>query len=180
MTILTGGLGFAPYALVTGGLAPSVPVSTQAPYRDADVLDAFRAALDATGAFDAVLDALPEEQGESSEYEALAAITPVPGGARQTQDFVDSGGILNTRRSRYVLTLIVRDEDAGVRNRRLDLLQNIAHNALDGVSVGGMTIPAWTRLDDWGYLKATDPERRVQANGGFAYQVYDGAHAVNY
>lgn len=162
-----------------GGKAVA-PTPTTALYRDADVLDAARAALEATGAFDAVLEALPEERGEGAAGDLLAVVeTAAVGGGTESQDFVDAGGVvINTHKYQANITIIVRDESAATRNRVLDQLCNVAHNAIAGQNFGGLTIPAWTRIDRFGDVPAKSPERRKRAVFRFAYLVADGGHGV--
>jgi hypothetical protein len=137
---------------------------------DWDVLTAIRDAIAATGEFDGVfMSDLPEERGRSGGDHNAAWVSPQTW--EESSDFEDPGQTVLTRKVGWTLTLMVRRQDPEARDRELTRLLSVAQNAVDGQSVGGLTLPAWTRLKSGRYEKARPPERRLISSGTFAYQV---------
>ena len=133
-----------------------------------DILDDVKARLWATGAFDAVYrGASPEVRGRAAS-DRLAAIVAATSW-EQTDLSDDETMVQSTRNVRWQLTLIVRDDDPETREKTLNSLLVTAQNTLDGQSLGGVTIPAWTRLKSGVYQPATPPEQRMVVTGEFAY-----------
>lgn len=140
------------------------------PTGDCGVLDDARDRLVETGVFDAVYrSALPESRGRSSADRIVAVVTPSDW--EQTDESDDEDTVQSTRRARWTLTIIVREEDPETRERLLDQLLTTSQNALDGQTLGGITIPDWTRLRRGRYEPPVDVEQRMVVTGEFAYWI---------
>lgn len=137
---------------------------------DGDVLDDAQGRLQATGAFDGVYrSALPESRGGAAGDRLAAVVAPLDW--EQTDDVDDETLVQSTRRVRWTLTLIVRDDDPEARERALEKLLAVAQNALDGQALAALTIPDWTRLRRGRYQPPSAPEQRMTVTGEFAYWV---------
>ena len=142
---------------------------------DFSILNDARDRLAALGVFDGVYrSALPEDKGQSSG-DKLAAVV-APGDWDEVDERNDEETVQSTRRVRWALTLIARDDDPELREAALDDLLSASQNALDGVSLAGVTIPDWTRLRRGRYEPSQSPEQRMTVVGEFAYWVegFDG------
>ena len=138
-------------------------------HRERDVRGAVRDLLDATGGFDGVYPAgLPEDRGERSGDLRAAAIEPL--GTRIAAQGDDVAGAL-TADATLALTLIARDDDPETRDAAAERLLYLAADALNGVSLAGVTLPASTRIQSWTWRKAVAPERRIEAVLEFQYLV---------
>jgi hypothetical protein len=138
--------------------------------RDWDILEAARDLLVATGEFNAVYRAaLPEVRGRSAA-DAIAAVLALA--SWQEVDRMDDPGEVQSERTvTWTLTLIVREDDAELRERTLDRLLAVAQDALDGQRLADVTIPGWTRLRSGKYETATPPEQRMSVTGEFRYWI---------
>ena len=137
--------------------------------RDQDVFRAIKAALEATGAFEAVLlHQDPDRPRVANDRSPIATVR------RTSANEVDLCGFPITRERAvdYELTIAVRGMDPEARFEALDLLRDLAADALDGRSLASLTLPSRTTLagsiDD---LKAGPPEHRVTMKGRFAYLI---------
>jgi hypothetical protein len=154
---------------------PSGPASGSFPgppsVGDWDVLEAVRDAIEATGEFDGVfLPDLPEERGTSSGDGNAAWVSPL--NWDESDEFQDPGDLaVLVRKVGWTLTLMVRRGESLARGRELSRLVAVCQNAVSGQSVGGLTIPAWTRLKSGRWEKARPPEQRLVSAGTFAYVV---------
>ena len=138
--------------------------------RDYDCLQAIQTLLGATGYFDAVyIGGLPERQGQSSSYSAAAALEIA--GWDEIDAYDDFASIDQKRSVRWTLTLMSRDPDPEIRDRKIDQLYNIAANTLDGVSFAAGCVPSLSKLRRGNYQPATPPERRMTVQGEFEYFV---------
>jgi len=138
--------------------------------RDRDVRNAIHDALVATGAFDGVvLWGLPEEYGSAASQLALAAIEPDSSEQRDEWDSQPAGGL--TVHSRVKITLLLRADDPVLRDEAAELLVDTVANALNGQSLAGLTLPAWTRVTGWQWQPAVPPERRITVSCNYAYIV---------
>jgi len=138
--------------------------------RDRDVRNAIHDALAATGAFDGVwIRGLPEEYGTGASQIAVAAIEPESSSQDDRWDSQMAGGLVVTSRVR--LTLLYRNEDPQLRDEAAELLLDTAANALNGQSLAGLTLPAWTRFTGWQWQPATPPERRITVSFSYSYIV---------
>jgi len=138
--------------------------------RDRDVRNAIHDALIATGAFDGVwIWGLPEDYGTGASQLAAAAIEPESSKQEDRWDSEPGGGLIVTSTVR--ITLLQRDDDPQRRDEAAELLFDVAANALNGQSLGALTVPGWTRFTGWRWQTATSPERRIAATFQYAYIV---------
>jgi hypothetical protein len=138
--------------------------------RDRDVRNAIQAALVASNAFDAVwIWGLPEDYGSAASLQAAAAIVPQSSRQEDLWDAQAAGGLVIT--SRVGLTLLYRNEDPQLRDEGAELLLDTAANALNGQSLAGWTLPAFTRITEWAWQAPTVPERRITATLSYQYIV---------
>jgi len=137
--------------------------------RERDVRTAARDALLATGVFaDVWLTGLPEQYGQAASELTAAAIAP-KSGRKKTRGDAGNANIWIEVTSVVIVTLLVRNSDPQLRDEQLELLKDTAEDALDGQSLGGLTIPDLTYLSDWQYEKETPPERRLTAKLTYSY-----------
>lgn len=140
-----------------------------------DVRVAVRDLLDATTAFDGVyLSGLPERRGERGGDLQAAAVEPDETAASCGWDDVSGSSVMTARAT---ITLLARDDDPQTRDEMAERLLETARDALDGRSLAGKTLPEWTRIRSWTWLKPTPPERRIGATLEFRYLV-DGREAA--
>jgi hypothetical protein len=154
---------FTPLAPAPVPTPPAPPGSSA--YGDADAYAAILAALEATGAFESVLFAIPPDR-----LALAAAATPlvslVPEGWEEFDD-VDPTAIL--RRVSFALYLLVRDDDPLARLSGLARLDAAAHTALEGSGLGGC-LPGLTRLRRARYdMRSLHPEQAARIDGEFTY-----------
>mgnify|MGYP001049353879 CR=1 FL=1 len=136
-------------------------------HRERDVRDAIQELLDSTRAFDRIHSgAPPDAGGESSGARRSASIEP--NGTVVAGQGDDVGGALKATAT-VTLVLLARDDDPTVRDAAAETLLNTAAAALNGRSLGGITLPGSTRLRSWTWRKATPPERRIEAILEFQY-----------
>lgn len=151
--------------------APSPPQGL----RDWHVLEGVRDLLAATNEFDGVgLSELPETQGVGAGVIKLAIVSPLDW--EEIDETDDEADVQDTIRVRFTLTLLVRIDDAALRDNETDRLLCVCKNALDGrplVMRGGesATIPGWTKLRRGRWEKAVPPERRMTVLGESTYWI---------
>ena len=140
--------------------------------RDRDVRNAIQTALQETGAFDGVwIWGLPENYGTGASQLAAAAIEPE---SSTQSDLWDGGSETGLRvTSRVTITLLFRHEDPQLRDEGAELLFDTAANALNGRSLGGLTLPDMTKFTTWKWQPPTAPERRISAVFSYQY-ILDG------
>jgi len=131
------------------------------PFRERDIRNLIGDLLDQTGAFDRVyLSGLPEDRGEPSGDSRSVAIEPWETTRADPWDD-DGGDPLLTCRVHVVF--LARHDDPRIRDEMVELLLNVAADALGGNSFGGAAIPARTQLRSWSWQKSKAPERRISA-----------------
>jgi hypothetical protein len=131
------------------------------PYRERDIREAIRDALEDTGAFDGVyLRGLPEDRGEPSGDARCVAIEPAETAVAAPWD--DTAGDL-VMSCRVNLTILARDEDPQVRDEAAEMLLNVVANVLNGQGLAGASLPCMTRIASWAWQKPLAPERRIAA-----------------
>jgi hypothetical protein len=146
------------------------------PFRERDIRNLIHDLLDQTGAFDGIyLSGLPEERGAAAADSRSISIDPAETTRSEPSD--DSGGDL-LMTCHVQLTLLARHEDPQLRDEMAELLLNIATDTLGGISLGGQTLPARTRIVSWTWEKPTAPERRITAVFEYQYLV-DGPSGFN-
>jgi hypothetical protein len=142
------------------------PAPPESPGRDRDVFRALQSALQALGAFDAVL---LHQQGDlahaTSDRNPIALV-------RRT-DWIETniaGPTTIERTVNFEVVIALRDEDPEARFEALERLESLALNALDGQNWAGISLRDKTSLrrgyDD---PAAPHPEARVSLKGQFTY-----------
>lgn len=158
--------------------APPEPSTSSHHGRDWDVLESARDLLATTQQFDNVYLTSFDDRSISTSDGYSAVVQPLDGDEVDTRD--DGDETEQTSHSRWTLTLVGRADDPEVRDRELDRLQSVAQNALDGVSLAGLTIPGLTKLRRGKWEKPKPPERRITLTGEYSYWLDDwSAHDIN-
>ena len=138
--------------------------------RERDVRNAIKTALLATGAFsDVWLSGLPESCGRAASDLTAAAIEPSATSLTTGWDAQLAGGLDYT--ARLTVTLLARHEDPQLRDELAEQLLSTLHNAVNGQSLAGFTLPAKTLVQSWSWQPASPPERRIAATVSFSYLV---------
>lgn len=151
------------------------PLSSQLPPgatydpRDFGILEDIVARLAATGQFEFVhLVCLPEDQGFGANETVAAVVEPVEW-SEPVEEFDDGGTV--THAFRWRITLLRREADPAVNAKALDLLQDVAANAVNGQSLAAITFPPMTRIRRGVWNRRAAPEQRVVLNGDCTYEV---------
>lgn len=155
-------------ALAGSGTLSAATVSIVDGYRDSDILDAIEAALEATGEFDGIYRCSASElSGKPADDLRAVCLEPM---VESDNDLWDSysDGPMELVSAQAAITLIVRHQDARVRDRLVDRLKSVARNALNGRSLCNLTLPDFTRFASFQSQKPKPPERMVR--GTFAYR----------
>ncbi len=161
-------LALFPQAVFPG--AGATTASPQAPYRDLQILDLIRQALDATNEFHEVtLGGLIDTKAESSESLKVADVSIR--GFRTMQRWSDPAGVPQERTVAFTLMLLVRESDPVIRLHELDRLYSVAANVINGTSFGGETYTGFTSIDDGDYLAPSGPDQQLKVAGSFRYEV---------
>jgi hypothetical protein len=138
--------------------------------RERDVRNAIRDALVATNAFAGVwLSGRPEDYGQGASELTAAAIEPVATSLTTGWDAQTAGELDFT--ATVTVTLLARSEDPQLRDELAEQLLDVLHNAVNGQSLAGFTLPGKTIVQSWRWQPVTPPERRIQATVSFAYLV---------
>ncbi|SRR5579883_517279 len=142
--------------------------------RERDVRNAIQAALLATGAFsDVWLSGLPENYGGAASDLTAAAIEPSGTSLTAGWDAQTAGDLSFT--ARLTVTLLARHNDPQLRDELAEQLLDYLHNAINGQSLAGYTLPAKTLVHSWQWQPPAPPERRIAAVVSFAYLItWDG------
>jgi hypothetical protein len=136
--------------------------------RDREVRNAIQTALIQTGAFDFIwMWGMPEDYGSGSSNLAVAAIEPSSSDQLDRWDYAPAGGLLVS--SRVNIVLLYRHEDPQLRDEAVELLFDVAANALNGQSLAGFTLPQLTNFTSWRWEKPTEPERQITAIFSYHY-----------
>lgn len=135
-------------------------------YRDRDAFKAIRTALSATREFaEVLLGIAPERQGAGADRSPLVVISP--DGWTELDD-VDP--VVIVRQVFYSIVIIVRDKDPFLRYEMLDRLSCLTQNVLDGTDLGGVCLPALTKIRRGQFEKSSNsPEQFVNLYGEFSY-----------
>ena len=72
------------------------------------------------------------------------------------------------------LTLSFRHEDPQIRDQAAATVLDIARNALNYQSIGGLTFPAWTFLRGGNWEPPVAPERKITCDFTYQYLVEGG------
>lgn len=136
-------------------------------HRERDIRGAIMELLDSTGAFDRIYTgSLPDAGCEPSGILRTASIEPSGTVVSGLGD--DVAGALKATSS-ITIVLLARDDDPAVRDDAAESLLNTTASALNGRSLGGISLPGSTRLRSWAWRRATPPERRIEATLEFQY-----------
>jgi hypothetical protein len=138
--------------------------------RERDVRNAIADALEATGFFTSVwLSGLPEDYGQAAGSLSAAAIEPAGTTLVTGWDAQTAGGL------RYdatcTVTLLARDDDPARRDESAEQLLDVLANAVNGQSLGGLTVPGRTWVQSWRWQPPAPPERRIAAVVQYGYLV---------
>jgi hypothetical protein len=177
--IASGILGAVVLSL--GSIRPGTPLSTTGGLgfpdaqprwmlRERDVRRAVRDTLEASGYFDGIyLGSLPEQRGRSSGDLTAATIEPIS--TRETDHWDASPTAAADLTATLRITVMARDADEEIRDETAERLVNIANNALNGSTLGGLAMPQFTQVQGWTWLPAVAPERRIRVEFRFRYFV---------
>lgn len=135
--------------------------------RGKDVRNAIRDALEASGAFSDVRMTSPDDFGIPASDLAAAAIEPLSGREVDRWDGSSETGVLVEEKC--LVTLLYRSNDPIARDNGAELLLQVLKNAVNGTSLAGLTVPDKTYVDEWRFLAAKHPERRVRAQVSYWY-----------
>jgi hypothetical protein len=125
--------------------------------RDFNILAEAKALLSDTGVFGGIY-LVPPEEHQPTEAPATMAFLALASGRAETEGDggFDDGDVDLIERHEFLVTLVVTDEDAGRRARKLARLVAVAKSALDGQGLG-TCLPEWTLVHRWEYLLAKAP-----------------------
>ncbi|MGE3822043.1 MAG: hypothetical protein AB7I30_21730, partial [Isosphaeraceae bacterium] len=145
--------------------------------RDRDGFDAVVVALRSTGVFAEVFFGTDAERRAGGvDRTPAAVVTPE---SWVEDDGVDPIDLVRT--VTFTVTLVARGNDPSERFDLLDRLGSVAQNAIDGEPLGGVCVPALTKLRRGVFDQdSVHPEQRVSLQGEFSYLVpsLDG-HRLN-
>lgn len=163
---------FTPYyfaEFATLGQAGSNPSdATGGTFRDRDAFRAIRAALLVAEEFaDVLLGITPEQRAAGPARTPVVVITP-----DSWSELDDADPVEFVRQVSFSLTLIVRDEDVLTRYESLDRLSCLVQNVLDGTNLGGVCIPALTKIRNGRFDPGSKhPEQAMILRGEFSYMI---------
>jgi hypothetical protein len=124
------------------------------------------------------LTGLPEDHGQGASSLTAAAIEPLSTRLASGWDAAPAGGL--GYRSELAVSLLARHPDPQLRDELAEQLLNLLINAVNGLSLAGLTIPQHTMITAWRWMPSRPPERRITATVGFAYIVtWDGFDTSN-
>ena len=137
-------------------------------YRDRDAIRAIRAALLATEEFADVIVGIPSEQRSAGAIPApVAVISP-----ESWTELDDVDPVISVRQVVFSITISVRNEESITRYEILDRLTCLAQNVLDGNDLGGVCLPALTKLRRGRFEPGSKhPEQAVTLSGEFTYLI---------
>lgn len=72
-------------------------------------------------------------------------------------------------KARASLIVGARRHDPILRDSEAERLLNVARNALNGKSLGGFTMPDFTKVSRWAWQRPADVERRIACTLAFTY-----------
>lgn len=161
---------FSPFyfpSLVADGGATVPPPPSRFP-RDRDGFDGVVAALRGTGVFSEVFFGNPaDRRGGGVDLTPAAIVTP---DGWFEEDGVDPIELVRT--VAFTVTIVARGNEPTERFDLLDRLGSVAQNAIDGEPLGGVCLPALTKLRRGHYDQdSVHPEQRVALQGEFTYLV---------
>ncbi len=138
--------------------------------RERDVRNNIRDRLMKTGAVDDVwINGMPEDSGAGASELCAAAIEPNVTNYTTGWDAQAAGGLCFT--ALLNVTLLVRQIDQQLRDEKAEQLLDFLCNAVNGKSLGGLTVPGKTMVSSWRWMPPKAPERRIKAVVTFAYLI---------
>jgi hypothetical protein len=149
-----------------------VPPDTVIPGTDHDIYLDVIGRLEATGAFDEVL-AFEDQPPTSADWRVLAIVLP-----GEETDLDDCDPIVIEEHGAYVVEIRAREQDPERRHRLLSIAAAATRNALNGVSLAGLTLPPKTMMRRKQIPKQRNPEQVVRLAGEWVqliqgYKGYD-------
>lgn len=168
-------IGAAP---ATPSPPPTVPVASPSSIpmgRGRDVRNDIAARLSGTGLFSAVRLASPDEITIPGSDFAAVAIEPGPWKEIDRWDDGFGEDITIVAEERAVVTVLVRNSDPQIRDELAEQLVQAVKDAVDGQSLGLITMPDFTRAAEGRPLPARASERRHVVAVVFQYLVQNWA-----
>src|SRR5690242_2165547 len=130
--------------------------------RTDDVRNDIKGRLEQSGYFSSVhTRGTPEEQGFSAGDLVAAVIGMTSDDTRDAWDGGDGTGLVVSEKC--PVTLLVRDADPTLRDRKLDLVRNALRVAVNGQSLADLTVPDMTYVKSSRPMSPRAPERRIEA-----------------
>ena len=162
---------YFPPSYFYGGLSASTPVPTPVPVvtvpqgRDQAAYLALLALLGTTGVFEEVIFGAATQRGlAGADSYPLAVLTPK--GWEESDDF---DPMLIVRRVSFVITIVVKSEDASPQFELLDQLASSVENVVDRSDLDGTCLSPLTRIRAGRYeYSGHYPEQSVDLEGEFA------------
>ena len=160
---------FSPFYF--GGLFPAstpvIPVPESVEFGDDAAYADLSDRLEAVGAFASVVFADKKRETASYGPGLLPSAIIVPLGWSES-DMADP--VLMVRTADFEVVINVADDSPRSRSERLAQLSAIARRAINGVDLGGGSLPALTRLIEARYdERSRHPEQGIRLVGRFAY-----------
>src|SRR4051812_46544098 len=125
-------------------------------FRERDVWQAVKTTLEATRAYDNVYLAEGESNHRPEDVRSVE-IQPYDGTSHDEWD--DTESPLQVE-SRLQLIFFASDPDAATRDALCEMIFNIAQDVLNGQSLGGLTMPGFTKFISWKWGPIEPPNRR--------------------
>ena len=167
-----------------GGGTAAVPEEVVYVGRDLHLMLAIQQALIDTGEFDVEgvycfhPDYMPAELGQTQRRIAFVTIDRW----REEDPRTGADGPAEwTRTVEFLLAIVTADEDPVRAQREVDRLSQVASNAINGTSIGGLSMPSMTRLREGRYNIRKPPFLGVTLRGIVAYPIFadDDHYTVN-
>ena len=137
--------------------------------RDRDIRAAIRDLLLATNEFDAVAMSDEPDDGPAAGGSRVAVVGPFAGDAHEPWDSGLDSTLLIAGRA--AVTIISRDEDPETRDAIAEKLMGKLANAINGVSLAGITYTHKTAVVSWKWKDARPPERRLEVVIKYEYEI---------
>jgi len=135
--------------------------------RERDIRQAAVDLLAATGEFDAVELGKSDPSENPASSRKLCTVDPQDTQESDQWDSALDGGTVY--KVRIALEITVRENDAKLRDDEVERLLNVVRNTLNGVSIGGFTLPEFTKVHPWSWRMATAGSRQIAATLNATY-----------
>jgi hypothetical protein len=121
---------------------------------------------------------------DAAEFTARPLCLVIPGDYDQLDDADESDpadhdgmGVRIPRHCTFQIVLVVKDEEVSRRSDELDRLVHVIHNAVDGQSLAGASIPGLSRIRRGGRRYVRHPDEGITLFGEFTFFIEGfGAH----